>query len=255
MPHAEALQSLVEEFPEESQIEVVMELLGRFLVLSPTDIYDSFRSLAEQVVNIWKLSQETTQICAVSWDDNADSGQAVIHALKTPLASFDASYPLINTVPKGAKKLPTHPNIVLVDEFAGTGLTIVNRIEWLRKNAEQRNIACNISVALIACMESAKTVIEETGVPVFASNILKKGISAHHTGHELNNRLAVMETMESVLTESWKEKPMPNLGYGRAEALYAADGWNLPNSVFPIFWWPKKKPDILRKVLFRRMEP
>ncbi len=30
-----------------------------------------------------------------------------------------------------------------------------------------------------------------------------------------------------------------HLGYGGAEALYFSDGYRVPNSVYPLFWWRK----------------
>ncbi len=249
------LTELVDEFGDDRKIQLIFELIDRFLVVDHLMIGKALDAIADQISEGWKLPENSTQIVATSFDEFADSGQAVLHALKPTLAKRKLAYPLINLVGKSTRKLANWPNVVLVDEFSGTGKTIVGRIEYLRADAEKRGAQLNVHVALIACMKSAKAAIEQTGVAVYAHNFLGKGISDYHDGEERTSRLDIMDEMEASLAQQWRGKPLPKLGYGEAEALYAAEAWNVPNSVFPVFWWPKRHNESDRSVLFSRMEP
>ena len=54
-------------------------------------------------------------------------------------------------------------------------------------------------------------------------------------------------TMEALLKDN-------NFGYNHAEALYCRKYGNIPNSVFPIFWWKQYKDGSPRSPLFVRVQ-
>jgi len=80
------------------------------------------------------------------------------------------------------------------------------------------------------------------------------GISGLFTGDELEHQLNLMYSLESKLMPEIDGKKLPKFGYGGAESLYAVEDGNTPNSVFPIFWWPKNANNKNRNPLLERSE-
>ena len=44
-----------------------------------------------------------------------------------------------------------------------------------------------------------------------------------------------------------------NIRYKESESLFNLESYNVPNNVFPIFWWPQLKDNNYHKTLFRRL--
>ena len=85
---------------------------------------------------------------------------------------------------------------------------------------------------------------------------MHKGISGRYRKEELLKRIWSMRYLESQLgSESGETKLKDNSwGYGHAEALYCRQFGNIPNSVFPIFWWNKNIDGSERKSVFTRVQ-
>ena len=82
---------------------------------------------------------------------------------------------------------------------------------------------------------------------------LKKGINEliEEAGRE--SAIQSMMELENKLQKRYQGKKLPNFGYKGSEALYALEANNIPNNVFPIFWWPFYKGGNSRKTFFSRI--
>ncbi|WP_321812408.1 MULTISPECIES: hypothetical protein [unclassified Burkholderia] len=245
---------LLGECESNSEIDLLLDLLGRFTYLGADEYKKSFESIANQVVNVWGLDPVSTQIAAISWDDLSDSGQFVLHALKPSLSRLGGgAYPLVSKANKVNSLANRCPNIVLVDEFFGTGQTIKIRADYIRKNWPKHLTKPEIYVAMMAGMRAAKFKFSHLVRDVYVCNELEKGITGHYAGDELDNARYEMSRLEGRLAEKINGKNLPFCGYGAAEALFGSET-NIPNSVFPVFWWPELRSGALRETLFRRYE-
>ena len=61
-----------------------------------------------------------------------------------------------------------------------------------------------------------------------------------------------MWRLEAGLKEMIGRESLPHFGWGAAEALFGSP-YNTPNSVFPIFWWPKTRDNSDRNTILRRL--
>jgi len=232
---------------------LIFDLLIKFKYLTSSDISEYYEKIVEQVVESWKLDPNETQIVAISCDDNPDSGQAILWFLKYYLVKYSLSgFKLLNIFWKAIKHVEQRPNIVLVDEFAGTGTTVINRYKWLR-NSIPAKYEYNIFVCIIASMLNAKNNIEDHGIELFTPLVLQKGIKHNYEGKKRKKAYRNMYKLELKLAEEVEDIRLPNLGWGFAEALYAQQYANAPNSVFPIFWWPKLNDGSIRNTILRRL--
>lgn len=224
--------------------ELILELLERFTHVSGKTFSQLINMLVEDIVTDPALEDKTTQIVAMTGDYSSDSAQFVTYALKAPfekmkwrehitVTNFQRSYREYN---KQGKK---HTNIILVDEFVGSGNTIVGRVNTLKKLFEDNGVTdIKIKVKAIAASSIGIKKAEESGVELTSYLVIEQGISGHYDSTEILNKLALMDRLESILSTSFKDRDLPKLGYGGTESLYTREDGNTPNSVFPIFWWP-----------------
>lgn len=240
---------------------LIKDLLERFNYLRQTEFLELLAQMAKQVTEGWGLPQEETQIVAITADDDADSAQMILQMLKVKFLRCGwSSVKTVNRIGKSVKNLHRYPNIVFVDEFVGSGTTMVKRIRETRtyyENAVKNGKApkgYDVKVCILASMEDAKEIVEQTGVEMYSTLWLKKGISGHLEGAMLRAAIKRMLGLESKLKPRINIVDLPSLGWGKAEALYSTKGGNTPNSVFPIFWWPQLVDGRKRQTLLHRQE-
>ncbi len=238
------------------QQQLICALLNRFDYLPAKRLSKHLNKMVAQIIKVWALPEDRTQIVAMTHDHRADSAQLILQALK-PLLVRDGwgNAKLVNRCDKAREFIKDRPIVVLVDEFAGTGETVCGRLQTIRRScADKKVLSFEIKVCLVACMEEGKNRIERQGVEVYAPLVQKKGISDHYIGNELDQARDNMLQLESLLMQIVKGKSLPSFGYGEAEALYGAELGNVPNNVFPLFWWPLLRDGRQRNALFMRSD-
>lgn len=233
---------------------LIFSLLERFHYLKEDALNMFLNEIANYIIDCG-FDINKTQVVACTFDEEADSGQKVLDMLKAPLYEKGwRNIKTVNNVGKVIKFVQKGKNqIVLVDEFLGTGKTLKSRISWLNKNNKE---AIDIRCCSIAGMKTAITSLQATGIEIFCPLQLDKGISEFYKGDELNQAGKNMLFLESKLAPkiNGKELTEYSLGYGKAEALYSMYNGNTPNSVFPVFWWIKDFRGKERKTILTRCE-
>ena len=145
--------------------------------------------------------------------------------------------------------------IVLIDEFIGTGKTVLNRMNLINQNLKQSKKKISkiqFIVRTFAATEQGLSVLKSFGVDAKCILTIKKGISDFYKPKDVIKNLELMKNIESSLADSYFDVNLPSLGYGQCEALYYREEGNIPNNVFPIFWWPCYKNNIDRVPMFTR---
>lgn len=231
---------------------LILELLERFIYFSGDAHSQLLIELAESIVTDPDLVSGTTQIVSMTGDNSSDSGQYVLYIMKARLEINEwREHLAINRFGLSYKEFKrngcVHKDIVLVDEFVGSGQTVIGRVAELRKVYKDFD---NISIRVKALVSSkiGLTRVRDEGINIESLVQLDKGISDHYEPDIVLNKLALMDRLESTLSTSYNERQLPKLGFGSTECLYARYQGNTPNSVFPIFWWP------FRSVLIWRSE-
>ena len=150
----------------------------------------------------------------------------------------------INRVEKFSRVTKDYPDVVIIDDFSGSGTTLKNRIQYLKDtyrglSDKRKNGNFNVRVSVLAATNMAKTKIEELGVPIHVQVPLDRGISDRYLGSEFRRACRCMVKLESLFDQKAGKDKFPSFGWGKAEALFAVEDCDVPNSVFPLFWWPK----------------
>lgn len=248
------LEELISICDTKEQKSLIFSLLDRFHYLKEDTVHLLLGQLADYIANCG-FEKERTQLVACTYDEEADSGQKILDMVKVPL--FERGWrniKTINVIGKAVKPLLNGKNqIIIVDEFIGTGRSLRTRIDWLRKSV---NDPIEIKCCFMAGMKTAIDSLLADSIDVFCPLQLDKGISEFFEGEKLNLAIKDMLGLEAKLAQEIKEKKLSDysFGHGQAEALYSLDNGNTPNSVFPIFWWIKDYKSNERQTILTRFE-
>lgn len=147
-------------------------------------------------------------------------------------------------------------NIVLVDDFVGTGDTAVKRINEMKKKILETGKDVNLYMFTLAIMEQAIKPVKKTGIEFEACQILKKGTKLAYPKYTNFLMRTKIERMERILSKGSGDMLLEDftLGYGKSEALYSWNTFNMPNNNYPIFWWHRYLDGTTRKAMFNRMQ-
>jgi hypothetical protein len=243
----------------QDQKELILDLLNRFEYVSRDKFIKALSEMAEDIVNDPDLNDETTQIVAMAADSTADSSQYVLYGLKPILRKYGwIKYKHVNRFGQAYntyKNSKQHKNIVLVDEFVGSGKTVLNRIKEINSVFIKAKVSdYSVKIKTLVSTEIGAKAITACGLVFTSQIILQKGISDYYTNFEVKDKIELMLSLEFLLKKKYLGRSLPSLGFGSTESLYCRQDGNTPNNVFPIFWWPVyRNGDIRPTVLTRAM--
>lgn len=237
--------------------DLIIDLLGEFKYLDQKVLNSFLNFLSDCIINDSGFQEDKTIIASITADDSADSSQKVLDYIKIPLFKMGWSSVItvnkFNGIPKHILKGKTQ--IILIDEFIGSGKTVHNR---LRSTNGWPKIEFEIKFCFLAGMEYAIKNIEDKGYEVYCPLPLKKGISERYDDSIAVKAIEKMKELENKLAQQINTHNLSNfsLGYNDTQALYSLESClgNTPNSVFPLFWWPRYYNDKPRNTLLTRVE-
>lgn len=253
----EELKELIDFCDNRKSKDLIFSLLERFSYLDNDTLNYLLNDLSEYIINKTGFNENTTQLLSLTYDDEADSGQKILDNIKHPI--FKKGWRQIKTVNLFGKSIANFnkgkTEIIIIDEFIGSGKTLKSRINYLEKNIP----GCfKLKCCFIAGIKNTIDSLIEDGIDIYCPLQLDKGISEHYEGNKLTEAQNLMLDLELKLAQFIHKKDLYNysFGYGGAEALYTMEGCNgnTPNSVFPIFWWLKDKQNRDRNTILTRFE-
>ena len=240
--------------PEER--ELVFSLLSRFDSIDYKSFTDSLIQIVQKIKTLPNFNAKETIVLPLTVGSGEDSGQEVIYRIKSISENEGVSDWITanraDKLPNILKKINSKiSRVVFVDEFLGSGETVVGRFQAAQKAFDDK---CIDKPEFIACVVAAQKEgienVEAEGIEVFATNTYKRGITDFYD--DSSEQIQVMKNLENLLSKEFNGRKLPSLGYGAAEALYHREGGNTPNSVFPIFWWKYLNNGSCRKTVVVR---
>jgi hypothetical protein len=260
--HEDAFFALVDNCSREQDIELLIELLERFHYLTQENVAIHLDGMLDSAFEQWLFPPSETQIVASHPSTDPDSSQFIMQMLKPALRRKELKVgKTCNKLFDAVQHCDTFPHILIVDEFVGTGRTMVKRVKNLESRIEQRmsdtkkHVGIKIGVVTIAAMKAGANFLRDNEILFSCQLELSRGISDQFEEPMLTEFSNSMRRLESELAQEIDGNKLPSFGSGEAEALYAIEESNIPNSVFPIYWWCKDKHMRVRKTHFDRLEP
>ena len=241
----------------ETQKSLVEKLIENFIFIDSKYLKKITEGIRNHIVLNWGLQSRGTRISAICDNSNPDGSQAILQFLKDKFAGekgwTDANF--VNSLPVVANNCRNGQTIILIDDFIGTGNTIIRKLNYLKNTLKARaKNKVTIKIVTAAAMKFSKEVLDKQDVEHYSHLWLDKGISEIYRDPELHEAVTSMEAMEKKLGQKWNGKYLPKFGYQKSESLIAIDGFNIPNNVFPVFWWPILLKQIKRKTIFKNVK-
>lgn len=228
----------------DEQKNTIEFLINNFLFIDGYNLHESTQKIANHIEKVWNLKAKNTFIVATCDNSNPDGSQYLIQRLKNKFSTDWRESHFFNSLPVGANEIPNNSTIILIDDFIGTGNTISRKLDYVKKTIIDRGLnVISIKVVSLATMKFAEVVLSSHGVDYFSVHWLNKGISELVPTDKKEVATKAMEELENKLQKKYRGRKLPNFGYKRSESLFALGFNNIPNNVFPIFWWPLLKEE------------
>ena len=239
----EPLKSLWRECDQHQKL-LVNELLGRFLVPDQDNEAEATSALRTKIVDDWGLLTANTRIVAIADQSEVSGAAHVLDALKVKMANSGWNqrhfYPNIET---SVSSLRNKYAVVLVDDFIGSGKKVSTYVKKYRKLLDDKGVSgISLYVASWAAMEASKDTLDKLDISYYAYWWQKKGITDYaKDDSEKDEKIDLIKRLEN---SALGKKAGPyylsqhSLGYMQTEALFCIRNKNVPNNVFPVFWWP-----------------
>lgn len=252
-----ALEELVAICDTDEKYALLDELLSRFYYMDDDDYQKRIGQIADHIIKM-KYEPQKTVIMAMAHDHEADGSQDVLNALQTALVlkeynGFYTDSRMDQKVEKNHYNKGIR-NFVIVDDFVGTGRTALNRYHSFVKLLNKDDI--HVSFCIVSGMGFGVDYCHHNRMPLYCPLQLEKGLSAHYDGLELSSKVYIMRTLEMNLARQIGNLELKDysMGWGKAESLFYREGRNVPNNVYPIFWWKRYRDGNVRNTLFQRRQ-
>lgn len=252
-----ALKELVTICDTEEKYSLIDELLSRFYYMDDDDYQKRIGQIADHIIRM-KYDPRKTVIMAMAHDHESDGSQDVLNALQAALeikgySGFATDSRMDQKIEKNHYNKGIR-NYVIVDDFMGTGRTALKRYNTFVSNLNKSDI--HVSFCIVCGMKFGVEYCHHNRMPLFCPIQLEKGLSGHYTGFELSVKLFTMKELEMNLAKQIGELELAtySMGWGKAESLFYREGRNVPNNVYPIFWWKRYLDGRERNTIFTRRQ-
>lgn len=245
-------------FKNDKERDLIKLLLSKFTYLRSKEVRVITEKITVNVIENWQLKSLNSFFVATSDNAEADGSQALIQSLKNNFGSIpNWKEKNFNNSMSNIKDFQNNSNIILIDDFIGSGKTAIRRLNWVKEKLKESNK--NKSKVYFIAMAGMKKGIENIDKNIYEDLFvpfqLDKGISDNFPEAQKEEMINLMIEMEEKLAAKYNKKKLRDfrLGYDKSEALYSVEAFSTPNNVFPIFWWPKLKDGSSWNTFFKRL--
>jgi len=257
--HVQLLDLLLEDCQTDLDRKLITDLLDRFTYIKAEELSIYLDDLFLDIVTTPNITAQNTVIAAMAADSSPDSSQFLVHQIKCKFQTHGwQDIAIVNTFGAAFKKSKesgyVRTNIILVDEFLGSGKTALSRVQGITSTFKEKAININVYVKVILSSIVGEEFLTNNGVQFNSIKSIKRGISDFESQNQAKSKIDLMLALESQLYPKVGTHLLDqcSLGYGKTESLFSINDGNISNNVFPVFWWPKKLDGKDRKTLFTR---
>lgn len=201
IPKTENLFHLYSECSRLDEAELVTELLDRFTMIKEDERNEGYCLMADYISSVFIPNE--TLIVAMTKSGSPDSGQKVLTELRTFLVErgIRTDNYLNRFDNLSFKKHGKFKQIIVVDEFLGSGKTLSQRVREINGIFP---LIKSVHFCLLAGMSHTIRLLEEdlpANVKVFCHYKLKRGIWGYNSGLDLIEKTTTMINLEGRLSQ------------------------------------------------------
>jgi hypothetical protein len=246
------LSALFKDAGSLSELEAAKHVLKELVYCKSEDLILAGCEAASQIegVNGWQLDPTNTLVVGVANGPKTCGSTAYLRCIETSLDRLWSVNAGIWTTIDAAfrKRQVTHKNLVIIDDFVGTGEKLIDLIGRLRRNPKTATYV--IHVCAFASMEFGwEAVSSHVGGRFIANKVLQRCVSDRLSEPQRGDMLMAISSLERAFFSKPGEY---SHGYKKSEASFYLEGYNIPNNNFPILWWDKYADGNQRSTLFAR---
>lgn len=224
----------------DEQCDLIIRLTEKFLWVRQTEYLKYFSVSFDSFVKQFDFRRgNKIYICPILPEEDfgrSKSSVSLLYSVKAHISAIQRKY---NTFSITYTDSPLYLDfdlieqgysLCLIDDFVGTGDTIISATEYLLNKGVSQD-----SMAIVSLVSMAQGVdfLKKKGYNIYTCTLCSKGISDDPCD-TLHNR-AIMEAIETAIKVTDDNK----FGYGSSEALVRME--RTPNNTFPIYWLKNKK--------------
>lgn len=237
-----ALKDLWKECDNDDKKDLIIDLLDRFFLLHQKEREDIECVIFNEIKDIYKFNLTTSVFLPLA-DKSRQDGSV--------WESYNFRQHFLQEIPSlfyndiyGCIECKKELDVILIDDFIGSGDKLIKKINYLRSLVPNKIIACICPVGMKEGVERLKN--EYPDIAFIVPKLLKKGITDYDENADYRKK--IIENLSKSIEIKEIEK---FLGYGNSEALFSYEKYtNIPNNVFPIFWSKNKRG--IRRLFMRR---
>jgi hypothetical protein len=248
-------RTLLNEYSTSQQRALLISLLRRTMYVTMAEYHEAFDQIREHIENVWQLDTQTTMFVSANADGRISSSHEALNNLRnTNWSSAIPKQRFVNKFVDAVDGCKNNWNLIVVDDFVGSGQTVQNAVKWLASKAQEDGKHVAIFIVTVSACLGGLQALAAGGASVFAKLSVPKAISDLLPAAERPAAVAVMTSIEDALQVRCADGVLQKyrFGWGQQEAVFYRDHGNTPNNVFPVFWWDKLKSGARSTVMRRR---
>lgn len=245
--YRDGLKAIVEDCSDQQQVKTVQYVLGKLRYCTSSDLLQGATEAADTILNAWQLTPENTIIVGVAEPNKPCGSTPYVRAIEIELPrGWKTS--IYQTFVTAFRHRDGRQNLIIVDDFVGSGQKILDRIGRLRKNPKTSDY--NIYIVAFAGMDKGLTLLaDDVNNNLHAHIVMEACLSSAKPDELATTMRSSMKELEKKIFNS---PGLLSLGYKMSEASFYLEGFNIPNNTFPFLWWDKYVTNEERPTLFSR---
>ena len=216
---------------------ILTDIYERFQFIAGNALSECLARIANEIQNEWKLISNNTAIVCKDIEGKTDSSAALQQMVKAhfnPIKGWSSNKnfrPNIRSIILD-KEID---NIVLVDDFSGTGTSLIKLLNWIEAKCYQNNRApINVYAAYIGCMPATyDQKFPSFFKDLYSCHVCERAISDYYS---IELQPEIITIIKDIEFEHGGISAGYSLGYQKSEAIFAVENLNTPNNVLPVFW-------------------
>lgn len=240
----------------DAQRDLIYRLLVDFYLMDDSVYNMCILSIADTIMQTG-IQETDIVIMAMCSDHQLDSSQEVAKDIVFALGMKGwTRVQSCNRVDRFMKYYQQgYRHFFVVDDFIGSGHTLSIRSSNFMNQLKSNPY--DLQFFFVAGMEDAINTCIANGERVFCTFKMKKAISHLNLDDKQKSLYATaMNELESKLSETVNSTQLVDykFGYRASESIFCRHNKNIPNNVFPIFWWKAYKDKSFRETMFTRLQ-